>query len=222
MTADIAAFFRVEGALVTRPTLAAAGYLIANSQALTDRFTRMAGIALALPLSFGGPIKDSSLATRFSWMGVRGMSDDRLAVLGEEYATKYVIPSLKEVGTKLLDEARRRKERIVLVSDNLDVVMKPVANHLGITDLVCNHLEMSNNKATGRLADPVISGHLGGAWARQYATENGFDLSRSSVYGASSDDALLMSAIGKPCAVTPDRALRRLARDNDWPVVEAG
>ncbi|MBK8173007.1 MAG: haloacid dehalogenase-like hydrolase [Sandaracinaceae bacterium] len=222
MSSEIAAFFRVEGALISRPTLAAAGYLIANSQALTDRFTRLTGIAMALPLSFGGPLKDSTLASRFSWMGTRGMSDDRLSVLGEEYATRYVIPTLKEVGVKLLDEARRRNERVVLVSDNLDVIMQPVAKHLGVADLVCNHLEMSNGKATGRLADPVISGHLGGAWAREYATENGFDLTRSSVYGASSDDALLMSAIGKPCAVTPDRALRRLARDNDWPVVEAG
>lgn len=222
MTAEIAAFFRVEGALTARPTLAAAGYLIANSQALTDRFTRMAGVALALPLSFGGPLKDSTLATRFSWMGVRGMSDDRLAVLGDEYATRYLIPSLKDVGTKLIDEAKRQKLRVILVSDNLNVIVEPVAKHLGIRDVVCNRLEMTSTKATGRLAEPVISGHLSGAWARDYATEHGIDLTRSSFYGATGDDALLMSAIGKPCAVTPDRTLRRLARDNDWPVVEAG
>ena len=39
-------------------------------------------------------------------------------------------------------------------------------------------------------------------------------------YGASAADSLLLSAIGQPCAVNPDRQLRRLAKDHDWPVVE--
>ena len=67
----------------------------------------------------------------------------------------------------------------------------------------------------------VVGGHLGGGWVRSFAKERGVDLERSFVYSASGDDGLLLSAFGHACAVTPDRALRRLARDNGWPVVEA-
>jgi phosphoserine phosphatase len=31
---------------------------------------------------------------------------------------------------------------------------------------------------------------------------------------------LLLSAVGKPCAVNPDFVLRRSARDADWPIIE--
>ena len=43
---------------------------------------------------------------------------------------------------------------------------------------------------------------------------------RNATEGMRYDDQLLLSAIGLPCAVHPDRQLRRVARDLDWPVVE--
>ena len=218
---QIAAFFRVEGPLTNRPSWGASAFMIANAQTMTDRVTRLSGLAAALPFAFGGPIGDAGMATRLSWMGLRGMSEDRLAVLGEEYAERYLIPSLNKVGVELLNEARATKQRIVLVSENLDVIMKPLAEHLRVPELVCNRMEMNAGRATGRLVDPIVGGNLGGQWARAYAKEHGIDLEHSRAYGTSGDDAVLLSAVGKPCAVSPDRKLRNLARDNDWPVVES-
>ena len=74
--------------------------------------------------------------------------------------------------------------------------------------------------AGDRLEDPVVGGNVSGQWARTFAAENGIDLEKSFAYGASAADSLLLSAIGKPCAVNPDRQLRRIAKDHDWPVVE--
>lgn len=218
---DTAAFYRVEGAIVGRPAIAAAAYLVANAQHVRDRLWRLGGVAAAFPLGLGG---DRTLAARVAWMGLRGMSEDRLVVLGEEYGEKYLVPDVKEVARQLLAESRARKHRIVLVSESLDVVVGPLARSLGVPpeDVVANRAEMNaEQRATGRLCDPFIGGQLAGGWAREFAKQRGIDLERSFVYGASGGDGLLLSAVGHACAVTPDRALRRLARDNGWPVVEA-
>jgi phosphoserine phosphatase len=218
---DTAAFYRVEGAIVARPAIAAAAYLVGNAQHVGDRLLRLGGVAAAFPLSLGG---DRTLAARVAWMGLRGMSEDRLVVLGEEYGERHLVPHVKDVARQLLAESRARKHRIVLVSESLDVIVGPLARSLGVPleDVVANRAEMSaEGRATGRLCDPFIGGQLGGGWARAFAKARNIDLERSFVYGASGGDGVLLATVGHACAVTPDRALRRLARDNGWPVVEA-
>ena len=214
-----AGFFRVEGTLCARPTIATAAWLAANAQAVGERVLRLGNVALAAPF-LGGPLRDATSASRVLWMGLRGISEDRLVVLGEEYAERFLIPSLREVGTTLVADAKRAGQRVVLLSDNLDVVVRHVASHLGIDDLVCNSMEIRDGKATGRLRDPVIGGHTTIEWARAFAREHGIDLAASSGYGAQAEDGTLLASLGHPCAVHPDWQLRRMARDLSWPVVE--
>jgi hypothetical protein len=45
---------------------------------------------------------------------------------------------------------------VVLVSQGLDHVMRPLANYLGVERLLANRLEFRDGRATGRLLDPVI------------------------------------------------------------------
>ncbi len=217
---DSAAFFRVEGTLSPRPTLAAAAWLAANAQVVSERLVRLGNVALAAPFLMAGPLHDATTGSRVAWMGLRGISEDRLVVLGEEYFGDFVKPKLRSVGVELVGEARRRGQRVVLVSDGLDVVMRHLSQHLEADELVCNRMEIRDAKCTGRLEDPVVGGNVLGSWARGWATRNGIDLGRCAGYGANGDDGLFLSSLGLPCAVHPDRQLRRMARDLDWPVVE--
>lgn len=215
-----AAFFRVEGALTRPALLPAPAFFTLNGQQLAPRLTRFGGAALATGLKLAGPFKDQQVVHRLAWMGLRGMSDDRLAVLGAEYYAEHVLPHLKPVGLELLEDARRQGYRVVLLSDLLDVIVAPLREHLRADELVCNRMEMQRGRATGRLLDPIIGATLSGQWARAFAAERHLDLATSRAYGAQAGDSLLLSAIGRPCAVDPDWRLRRLARDNDWPIVQ--
>ncbi len=215
-----AAFFRLEGTLTERTSLAASAWIASNAQGIGERFARLGNVALAAPFAFVGELQTGSTATRMTWMGVRGMTEDRLVLLGEEYFDKYLRDSTLDIGKDLIAQARKQGRRIVLISDNVDLVVAPLAEQLGADDLICNRLEIRKRKATGRLEDPVIGGNVTGQWARSFASEHGIDLMGSWAYGASAADSLLLSAIGQPCVVNPDRQLRRLAKDHDWPVVE--
>ncbi len=217
MSARPAAFFRVEGPVLSRPATLAAAWLAANSQEISSRFARLGAVALSAPLSLGG---DRTLATRAAWMGLRGMTEDRLVILGEDYYEAYLEDNLQAVGLDLLARAKREKQEIVLVSEHLECIIKPLAEKVGASHLVCNRMEYRNHRATGRLLDPVV-GRLGGTWLKNFAAQHDLDLSRSTAYGASDADVALLSAVALPCAVLPDRAMRAAARDLDWPVVGA-
>lgn len=212
-----AAFFRAEGPLLPSGSLLAAAWMAANAQRVRGRLVRLGAVALAAPIA----LSERGTATRVGWAALRGTSEDRLVVLGEEYWEARLKERLVEVGLRLVDEARRAGHQIVLVSDHPDVIARHAADAIGADALVCNRLELRDGRATGRLCDPVVGSALSGQWAREWAAGRGVSVERSLAYGAHADDAILLSAVGRPCAVRPDRALRRAARDLSWPVVDA-
>lgn len=213
-----AAFFRVEGTLVRRNSLAAAAWLALNDQRVRGRLARLANVALAAPLA----LAERTAATKAGWSALRGTTEDRLRVLGEEYWATQLKGSLDPVGLRLIEAAKREERLVVLVSDHPRCVVRHLAEHLGAAALVCNELELdAAGKATGALRKPVVGGAQSGQWARGWAAEHDVDLLLSRGYGAHRDDAVLLSAVGQPCAVHPDRSLRATARDLSWPVLDA-
>ena len=92
------------------------------------------------------------------------MTRDRLDLLGEEYFQYKLKPQLKPHGVERVRELVRSGADVVLVSQGLEHVMKPLAQHLGVKRLVANRLEFRDGVATGRLLEPVIRPR--GAFAR--------------------------------------------------------
>lgn len=218
---NTAAFFRVEGIVLARGVLAASAYIAANAKKFGERALRLGLVALAAPIHGVLGQTDRALAHRLVHLAFRGMSEDRVAVLAEEYAEDILKDKALDQGLELMKRARDEGRRVVLLSDGISAIMEPFAKHLKHHDeLVCNHLEFRDGEATGKLLDPVIGGASGGRWLQQYAAEHDLDLARCAAYGAHGPDMLLLSAVGRPCAVNPDFVLRRSAKDADWPIIE--
>src|SRR5262249_40508089 len=118
-------------------------------------------MALLRPLLYA---TNRVLATRVVHTVLRGISQDRLDLLGEEYFKYHLQPNLKPTGVRELKLIVDSGAEVVLVSQGLDHVMRPLACHLGVKWLVANRLEFRDGIATGRLLDPVIRPR--GAFAR--------------------------------------------------------
>jgi putative phosphoserine phosphatase / 1-acylglycerol-3-phosphate O-acyltransferase len=197
-----------------------AAWFAANSQRLSERLVRLGGMGLSLPFRLPGPWTDHTLAGQLGWAALRGMSEDRLLTLGEEYVERFHRPHLNPSGLELMRRARQDGHRIVWVSDSIEPVLRPLAREFSVDDLVCNHLELRDHKVTGKLMDPIVAGYMSGQWAAQYASDHQLNLSQSAAYGGTVQHSVLLSAIGKPCTVNPDRAMRSMARNLNWPIVE--
>jgi phosphoserine phosphatase len=220
VTTETAAFFRVEGTLIRGGALAASTYFAANAQGFKERALRISALALGAPVYGFLAQRDRTLATRAAYAALRHMSEDRLVELADEYYEDVLRERIYDRGRELVKQARRDKHKIVLLSESMEQVVDKLARELGADDYICNRLEFVRGETTGKLLEPVIGGHDGGSWAKRYAKEHGLDLARSTAYAAHGADLLLLSAVGRPCAVNPELALRAAARDADWPVLE--
>lgn len=220
-TSPTAAFFRIEGTLVARGACSAAAYFAANGAGFAERAWKLGQVALTAPIYSVLGQSDRVLANRLAYLPLRDMSEDRVAVLAEEYFDGVLRERVLQGGVELMREARRKGRRVVLISDGLAQVIEPLAAHLRhVDDLVCNRLEFRDGYATGKLIEPVVGGHDSASWVRRYASEHGIDLQRSVAYAAHGPDMLLMTAVGSACAVNPDFTLRRAARQSDWPILD--
>ena len=218
---NTAAFFRVEGIVLGRGVLAASAYIAANAKKFGERALRLGLVALAAPVHSLLGQTDRALAHRLVHLAFRGMSEDRVAILAEEYAEDILKDKILDQGVELMKRAQAEGHRVVLLSEGIASIMKPLAQHLRHhDDLLCNHLEFRDGEATGRLLEPIIGAASGGRWLQQYAAEHAIDLAHSVAYGSHGPDMLLLAGVGKPCAVNPDFVLRRSARDADWPIIE--
>jgi long-chain acyl-CoA synthetase len=149
-------FWRVEGSLLNLTAVRPVGFFAWNSQSFLQRWSRrgaMATLALARPFLY---VTNREFATRLLHTVLRGVSRDRLDLLGEEFFEYFLKPRLKFPGVALLNETIGAGADIVLVSQGLDHIMRPLAKYLGVNRIIANRLDFRDGMATGRLLDPVI------------------------------------------------------------------
>ena len=151
-----ALYWRVEGSLLNLSVVRPVAFVTWNAQSFTERWVRRGLVflmALLRPFFYAA---DRKTAARFVNTVLRGVSRDRLDLLGEEYFQYKLQPRLKSAGVAQLRALLESGADVVLVSQGLDHVMRPLAKHLGVKWLLANRLEFRDGIATGRLLDPVI------------------------------------------------------------------
>src|SRR5713226_5340027 len=149
-------YWRVEGSLLELGAMRPVGFFTWNSRSFSERWARragMAGMVLLRPLAYAA---NRTFATRFLHTLLRGVSRDRLDLLGEEYFHYVLKPQLRREAAGKLIEAVRNGERVVLVGQLLENILRPLAHHFGVESFISNRLEYRDGKATGRLLDPIV------------------------------------------------------------------
>ena len=149
-------YWRVEGSLADLTTVRPIAFFTWNAQTFLERWVRR-GLVLVMailrPFSYAA---HRVFATRVVHTVLRGISRDRLDLLGEEYFKYKLQPYLKVDGMELLKSRIEAGDEIVLVSQGLEHVMRPLAEHLGVKWMIANRLEFRDGIATGRLLEPVV------------------------------------------------------------------
>ena len=149
-------YWRVEGSLLELTTVRPIAFFTWNSQTFIARAARRSLVllmALLRPFLYAA---NRVAATRIVHAVLRGVTRDRLDLLGEEEFEYKLKPLLKEEGVRHLKALQATGADVVLVSQGLDHVMRPLARHLGVRWIIANRLDFRDGVATGRLLSPVI------------------------------------------------------------------
>ena len=149
-------YWRVEGSLLNLSTIDPVAFFTWNAQTFLERTVRHSLVllmALLRPLLYA---THRVFAARIVHSVLRGVSRDRLDLLGEEYFHYKLKPQLRAEGVRQLRELLSTGANVVLVSQGLEHTMAPLARHLGASWLITNRLEFRDGIATGRLHSPVV------------------------------------------------------------------
>jgi len=164
-------YWRVEGSLFEVGAMRLVGFFSWNAQSFSERWARrlgMAAVALSRPFAYA---VSRTFATRILHALLRGVSQDRLDLLGEEYFHYVLKPQLRREAVEKLLAASLNGEEIVLVSQLLDHVLRPLANHFGISSFISNRMEFRDGYSTGRLLSPVVRPRGPLAWIASGSTD---------------------------------------------------
>jgi HAD superfamily hydrolase (TIGR01490 family) len=120
---------------------------------------------------------------------------------------------------RLVEQHHARGEKVYIVSATLQEIVDAIAEDLGFDGGLGTTCEVKDGHYTGR---PVRSLHAEAKAevVREVAEREGFDLAECTAYSDSHTDVPFLEAVGHPVAVNPDRALRRIAAERSWPVLE--
>jgi thioester reductase-like protein len=157
-------YWRVEGSLLELTTVRPIAFFTWNAQTFLERWVRRGLVllmAILRPLLYA---LNRAFAMKAVHTVLRGISRDRLDLLGEEYFKYKVQPHLKQDGVRQLAALVESGAKVVLVSQGLDHVTRPLAQHLGVKWIIANRLEFRDGIATGRLLSPVLRSRGLFAW----------------------------------------------------------
>jgi alcohol-forming fatty acyl-CoA reductase len=214
-----AAFYDLDGTLVDVNLLHATTYMLANVAEWKGRLTNLAALALRLPRLYAAERHDRRLLNVAMFEIFKGISRDRLTVLGEEYCDRVLMHRFYSQALDLLKGNRAAGLEPVLVTGSPDFIVAALARRLGVEIFAANRLSFSRNCANGRLREPIMAGEEKARWCEQFAQRQGLRLRDCWGYADSYYDLPFLTALGHPVAVNPDRRLEATARDRQWPVI---
>jgi HAD superfamily hydrolase (TIGR01490 family) len=177
-------------------------------------------VGLSVPWLFGLDLYSRTLFNVFFFKAYRGMHRDRLVGLADDLFEVTLKPSIYPKAKELTDKTRAEGYRNVLVTGALDFTVRPIALHFEMDEVICNRLEFKKHVATGRVLMPLVAEKEKARIIEEYAAQEKIDLQQSCAFSDSTSDIPMLAVTGHPVATNPTRRLRRVALQNDWPVIQ--
>src|SRR6478736_3664343 len=123
-----------------------------------------------------------------------------------------------QIVAETLDEHHGAGRKVVIVSSAPAEVVTPLGKYLGADEVIATRARIDDDGAyTGELEFYAYGQHKADAMM-EYAAAHDVDLSKSYAYSDSVTDVPMLSVVGNPVAVNPDKDLAREAFEREWEI----
>ncbi len=141
------------------------------------------------------------------------------------YLNEIIEPMILNGKASLLDKHRSAGDEIIIITATNDFVTGPIAQRLGVKNLIATTAEFKNGKYTGKVSGTPCfqAGKITRLkqWLSENTTEpNESSFSGSTFYSDSINDLPLMELVETAIAVTPDDRLRAHAKQQQWQIID--
>ncbi|WP_167145487.1 HAD family hydrolase [Actinomyces sp. ZJ308] len=213
-----AAYFDLDKTILATSSTWALGTPMRRSGLISSRALAH-GLVAQLPylLVGAGTRQSTSLMEHLALISA-GISRRDLVEVVESALTTAIEPAVYAEALDLIEAHRRAGHDVVVVSASITEMVAPIAELVGADRAVATRMEVGEDGLfTGRISRSMLHSEKVVA-LHEDAVAHGIDPARCWAYSDSISDEPMLSAVGHPVAVNPDRELRRLAQERDWPV----
>ena len=212
-----AAFFDLDKTVIAKASLVAFGPSLHRAGYLSKWLVARALWAQFFFRRFGA---DAEKLRKFRETALRvatGWEKDEIQRLVRATLAEVIEPIVYKEALELIGFHRAEGHRIYLVSASPSEIVEPLGEFLGIDEVIATKAKLDESgRYTGEVAFNSFGKNKVTA-IRASAEIHGIDLENSWAYSDSATDVPMLSAVGNPVVVNPDRELRRVAEARGWP-----
>jgi HAD superfamily hydrolase (TIGR01490 family) len=180
---------------------------------------------------------------RFAWAQFRfiwkGENNNKLASLKDRALSLvegHRVRDLEELVDEVYDKHIKLKlwpETVRLAKDHIAegrevwlVTAAPqelgdvISKRLGLTGAIGTKVERKNGILTGKIVGKPVHGPAKKTVIKKLAKNRHLSLRKSYAYSDSHNDLPMLTAVGHPVVVNPDKILTRYAKAADWPIYD--
>jgi HAD superfamily hydrolase (TIGR01490 family) len=161
-----------------------------------------------------GAIKDRALEL------VAGHQVADLSVLVDEVYEDYISMKLWPETVRLAKDHITAGREVWLVTAAPQELGDVIAERLGLTGAIGTKVQRKDGILTGKLDGKPIHGPAKKKAIQKLAETRHLSLKKSFAYSDSHNDLPMLTAVGHPVAVNPDKILTRYAKAADWPIFD--
>lgn len=142
-----------------------------------------------------------------------------LESLRSRFLEEKIEPILLPAAQRLLERHRRQGEDLLIITATNSFVTRPIADRLGVADLLATEPEIVGGRYTGQVSGTPCYREGKVVRLEAWLERTGHDLSGSYFYSDSHNDLALLERVDHAVAVDPDAILEQTARRRGWPVM---
>lgn len=160
---------------------------------------------------------------RFATEALRQRGTQEQAEAHGRFMREVVEPALLPAARALVERHRAAGDRLAIVTATNEFVTRPIADALGFRELIAVELERdAGGRYTGAIRGVPSSreGKVARVEAWLAGQGLGWDDCDVTFYSDSINDRPLLEKVAHPVATNPDDALRALARDRGWRILD--
>ena len=214
------AFFDFDGTLASSNIVTRYAWLARHLPSRVASAWRFSRLLVSVPFYLALDSYSRRLFNQVFFHSYRGLRQVWLEEFSQRVFEAVIQPSIHPGAPAFVQGIREEDVRLVLVSGELDFLLRPVVRFFNFDDLIANRLEFDRGVATGRVAPPLLAEAQKVEAMRECCRRTGAAMAESSAFSDSFSDVPMLEAVGSATAVNPDRRLRREAVRRGWRVVD--